>query len=86
MTVDRLSPTVRSFGRYSGIGLYFASGPVVPVFLWLILLNLIWLVGFIVAWRASAARWWAALVAGPVAVLFWILCVADGDVLLGWTA
>lgn len=95
MTDDPRSPTIpiRRLGRYAGIGLYLAvgffylaSGLVVPVFPWLILLNLIWVVGLIVTWRASAERWWVALVSGPLAALFWLLYVTAGDTLLGWTA
>lgn len=74
-------------GLYLAVGLfYLASGLVVPVFPWLILLNLIWVIGLIVAWRASAERWWIALVSGPFAALFWLLYVTAGESLLGWTA
>ena len=85
--------TVRRVGRWLGIGLYLAvgffylaSGLVVPVFPWLIILNLLWVTGLIVVWRASAERWWIALVSGPIAWLFWILYVSVGERLFGWTA
>ena len=86
---DRL----RRYGRIAGILLYVGvgffyliSGLVMPVFPWLIILDVVWVVGLVVAWRASAERWWVALLSGPAAGLFWVLYVTVGDELLGWTA
>jgi hypothetical protein len=88
-----MDDTVTRLGRWIGIGLYLAvgffylsSGLVVPVFPWLILLNILWVVGLVVAWRASTERWWTALVSGPIAWVFWVLYVSAGEALLGWTA
>jgi hypothetical protein len=84
---------VRRIGRLVGIGLYLAvgffylaSGLVVPVFPWLIILIILWVVGLVVAWRASAQRWWIALMSGPIAWIFWIVYVSVGEALLGWSA
>jgi hypothetical protein len=84
---------VRRIGRLVGIGLYLAvgffylaSGLLVPFFPWLMILNMLWLVGLIVAWWASAERWWIALVSGPIAWIFWVSYVSAGEALLGWTA
>ena len=86
---DRL----RRYGRIAGILLYVGvgffyliSGLVMPIFPWLIILDVVWVVGLVVAWRASAERWWVALLSGPAAGLFWVLYVTVGDELLGWTA
>ncbi|MBT8239603.1 MAG: hypothetical protein KJN63_00075 [Acidimicrobiia bacterium] len=83
----------KRLGRWLGIGLYLAvglfymaSGLVVPVVPWLILLNVLWVAGLVVAWRASSERWWIALVSGPIAWIFWLLYVTVGEALLGWTA
>ena len=72
---------------YVGVGFfYLISGLVMPIFPWLIILDVVWVVGLVVAWRASAERWWVALLSGPAAGLFWVLYVTLGDELLGWTA
>lgn len=85
--------TARRLGRWIGIGLYLAvglfylaSGLLVPVFPWLIILNTLWVAGLVVAWRASAERWWIALASGPIAWIFWLLYVSAGESLFGWTA
>ena len=85
--------TPRRLGRWVGIALYLAigffylaSGLVVPVFPWLIILNVLWVTGLIVAWRASTEHWWIALVSGPIAWIFWLLYVSAGERLLGWSA
>ena len=85
--------TLRRVGRWLGIGLYLAvgflylaSGLLVPFFPWLMILNTFWVAGLVLAWRASAERWWIALVSGPIAWGFWVLYVSAGESLLGWTA
>ena len=83
----------RRLGRWVGLTFYLvtgvfylSSGLVVPVVPWLIILNLLWVAGLVTAWRASAARWWVALLSGPLAWVFWILYVSLGANLFGWTA
>ena len=66
--------SARRLGRWIGIGLYLAVG-----FFYLAS-------GLVVAWRASAERWWIALVSGPIAWAFWLLYVSVGEALLDWTA
>lgn len=80
---------VRAIGLllYGAIGAvpYFGSPLVVPypvaIVLWIV-----WIVGLIVAIRSSAGWPWAALITAGAALLLWILVVAGGSALFGWTA
>jgi hypothetical protein len=83
----------QQLGRAAGLGLfvlvgffYLASGLIVPLFPWLLILNAIGAYALVKTVQLSAERWWIALVGPLAAAAFWYLYVNLGAELLGWVA